>query len=96
MPNDFFDHTKGLKDQLLAVRKEGLDSMDYEDTLTSILQTLYDLVGRPVIQRLQELNIPEQSCIWWCPTSVFCSLPLHAMGPIQSDGTLKLYFFVTR
>ncbi|KAH9980701.1 CHAT domain-containing protein [Russula compacta] len=38
------------------------------------------------------LNIPEQSRIWWCPTSVFCSLPLHAMGPIRSDGHTKLYF----
>jgi len=28
--------------------------------------------------------VPEQSRIWWCPTSVFCSLPLHAMGPISS------------
>jgi CHAT domain-containing protein len=40
----------------------------------------------------KKLNIPEQSRIWWCPTSVFCSLPLHAMGPIQSDGSQKLYF----
>ncbi|KAH8981664.1 hypothetical protein EDB92DRAFT_1936994 [Lactarius akahatsu] len=30
---------------------------------------------------LQELGIPKQSRIWWYPTSVFCSLPLHAMGP---------------
>ena len=56
--------------------------MEYEDTLVSVLKALYDLVGRPVIQRLRGLNVPEQSRIWWCPTSVFCSLPLHAMGPI--------------
>jgi CHAT domain-containing protein len=45
-----------------------------------------------VIQRLRELNIPEQSRIWWCPTYSFCSLPLHAMGPVRSEGPLKLYF----
>ena len=41
---------------------------------------------------LQELKVPEQSRVWWCPTAAFCSLPLHAMGPIRSDGPHKLYF----
>jgi len=45
-----------------------------------------------VIKRLNELNVPEQSRIWWCPTSVFCSLPLHAMGPIPSDVGRPRYF----
>jgi CHAT domain-containing protein len=60
--------------------------------LRSILETLYELVGRPVLQKLQELDVPEQSRIWWCPTSVLCSLPLHAMGPVRSEGPRKLYF----
>ena len=90
--DDFFGRAKGLKDQLFAARKEGLDSTEYQDALTSVLEILYDLVGRPVVKRLQELNIPEQSRIWWCPTSVFCSLPLHAMGPIRSEGSDRLYF----
>jgi CHAT domain-containing protein len=81
-----------LKEQLLAARKKGLDSKEYDDTLISVLETLYELVGRPVIQRLRELKVAEQSRVWWCPTSVFCSLPLHAMGPIRSDGPRKLYF----
>ena len=79
--HNFFSRAKGLREQLLTARKKGLDSMEYEDALISVLEALYDLVGRPVIQRLQELNVPEQSRIWWCPTRVFCSLPLHAMGP---------------
>jgi CHAT domain-containing protein len=91
-PDNFYDRAIGLKEQLLGARKKGLDSTEYEDALTSLLATLYDLVGRPVIQRLQELNVPEQSRIWWCPTSAFCSLPLHAMGPVRSEGPLKLYF----
>jgi len=64
----------------------------YEDTLRSVLKELYKLVGLLVIKRLNELNIPEQSQIWWCPTLVFCSLPLHAMGPIPSDMGHPQYF----
>ena len=91
-PDTFYDRARGLKEELSAARKKGLDSPEYEDALTSVLATLYDLVGRPVIQRLKELNVPEQSRIWWCPTSAFCSLPLHAMGPVRSEGPQKLYF----
>jgi CHAT domain-containing protein len=90
--NIFYNRAQDLKDRLLATRKEGLDSTEYEEALEFVLEALYDLVGRPVIQRLKELNIPVQSRIWWCPTSVFCSLPLHAMGPIRSEGPVKLYF----
>ena len=90
--DNFHDRAKGLREQLFAAQKKGLDSMEYEDTLVSVLKALYDLVGRPVIQRLRELNVPEQSRIWWCPTFAFCSLPLHAMGPIRSNGPHKLYF----
>ena len=90
--DDFYDRAKGLHDKLLAARNIGLDSWEYEDALGYVLEHLYNLVGRPVIERLRKLNIPEQSRVWWCPTSVFCSLPLHAMGPIRSDGPTKLYF----
>jgi len=60
--------------------------------LASVLSDHYQLVGKPVAERLRELNIPEQSRVWWCPTSVFCSLPLHAMGPIPSDDGDERYF----
>ncbi|KAH9987457.1 CHAT domain-containing protein [Russula compacta] len=89
--DDFYDRAKGLHDKLLAARNNGLDSSIYDEALRYVLEQLYDLVGRPVIQELRKLNIPEQSRVWWCPTSVFCSLPLHAMGPIRSDGPTKLY-----
>ena len=92
MPDDFFDRANKLQDQLLWERKKGLDSEKYEDALRSVLQELYELIGRPVIQRLIELNVPEQSRVRWCPTPVFCSLPLHAMGPIPSNGGTLRYF----
>ncbi|KAI9445751.1 CHAT domain-containing protein [Lactarius psammicola] len=93
-PSDFHDRANRLKGQLLRVRNErGLDSVDYDLTLASVLADLYELVGKPVIERLRQLNVPEKSRVWWCPTSAFCSLPLHAMGPIGvSDNGDKLYF----
>jgi hypothetical protein len=89
----FYKDANRLRDDLLDARKKrGLDSMEYDRTLATILEDLYNLVGRPVIDRLHELNIPEQSRVWWCPTSAFCSLPLHAMGPIPSNDGEKRYF----
>jgi CHAT domain-containing protein len=91
-PDDFHSRANKLQDQLLQERKKGLDSDKYDDALRSVLKELYELVGRPVIKRLNELNVPEQSRVWWCPTSVFCSLPLHAMGPISHDVGPARYF----
>jgi CHAT domain-containing protein len=84
-PSNFYECVNELQAQLLEARKNDLESDEYEDALRSVLKNLYELVGRPVIERLNELEVPEQSRVWWCPTSVFCSLPLHAMGPIPSD-----------
>ncbi|KAH9047135.1 CHAT domain-containing protein [Lactarius hengduanensis] len=90
--DDFYDHAKKLRDELVEARKYGLDSREYQDALCSVLKVLYELVGAPVIKRLRLLGVPEQSRVWWCPTSVFCFLPLHAMGPIPSGDTPHLYF----
>jgi CHAT domain-containing protein len=83
--DDFYDHANKLRDKLIDARRVGLDSAKYQRALRTVLQDLYDIVGRPVLKRLRLLGVPEQSRIWWCPTSVFCSLPLHAMGPIPSE-----------
>ncbi|KAF8257445.1 CHAT domain-containing protein [Lactarius quietus] len=90
--DDFYDRANKLQGELVEARKCGLDSKEYQDALCSVLKGLYELVGEPVIMRLRLLGVPEQSRIWWCPTSVFCSLPLHAMGPIPSSKTPKQYF----
>ncbi|KAN0142079.1 CHAT domain containing protein [Lactarius tabidus] len=92
-PADFYRRANTLKDKLLDSRvKDGLNSSKYDQTLASVLMELYKLIGRPVIERLRQLQVPAQSRIWWCPTSVFCSLPLHAMGPIPSeDGELRYF-----
>jgi tetratricopeptide (TPR) repeat protein len=92
-PSGFYDRANRLENELLRVRKEkGLDSKDYDLTPASVLSDLYELVGKPVIERLRKLKVPEKSRVWWCPTGAFCSLPLHAMGPIPSDDGKQLYF----
>jgi CHAT domain-containing protein len=95
IPTDetFFARANELRDDLVKAQKCGLDSKEYQDALCSVLKALYELVGEPVIKRLQVLGVPEQSRIWWCPTSVFCSLPLHAMGPIPSTEPGKPRYF---
>jgi CHAT domain-containing protein len=92
-PSSFHDRANRLKNELLRVRKEkGLDSKDYDLTLASVLSDLYGLVGKPAIERLRRLKVPDKSRVWWCPTGAFCSLPLHEMGPIPSDDGKQLYF----
>ncbi|KAH9047467.1 CHAT domain-containing protein [Lactarius deliciosus] len=90
--SDFYECANKLRDELVEARKHGLDSDKYQAALCSVLKGLYELVGEPVINGLHLLGIPEQSRVWWCPTSVFCSLPLHAMGPIPSGDTSDRYF----
>ncbi|KAH9057583.1 CHAT domain-containing protein [Lactarius vividus] len=93
--SDFFDRASALKNDLLDARtKHGPGSSPYNDTLVNVLKELYNLVGKPVIDRLRQLGVPEQSRVWWCPTSVFCSLPLHAMGPIPSDDGGEEHYFL--
>ena len=92
-PEDFYHRAIELRTRLVRARKEyPLESRQYQRALRSVLKGLYELIGQPVIKELRELKIPEQSRIWWCPTSVFCSLPLHAMGPIPSDDGVPRYF----
>ncbi|KAF8270116.1 CHAT domain-containing protein [Lactarius quietus] len=91
-PKNFYQRANQLRDELVGARKHGLDSCEYQDALCSVLKDLYELVGEPVIKRFRLLGVPEQSRIWWVPTSVFCSLPLHTMGPIPSSDTGERYF----
>jgi len=84
-PDYFYGRAIELRNRLVHTRNNNpLESRQYQRALRFVLESLYELVGQPVIKELRMLKIPEQSRIWWCPTSVFCSLPLHAMGhPIR-------------
>ncbi len=86
---DFYDRAIKLQDELLGAHRKGLESNKYEDTLRSVLKELYELVSLPVIKRLNELNVPEQSWIWWCLTSVFCSSTLcNRTNPIRHGPSM--------
>jgi len=89
----FYEAASTLASTLLdARRKYRVESELYQQELRSILKKLHERIGQPVINRLRELGVPEQSRVWWYPTSVFCSLPLHAMGPISSTDGKDQYF----
>ena len=91
--DDFSAQANNLRGQLLSTRKKRLESDKYEDTLRFVLEDFYDLVGNPVIKKLNEMNVPKQCRIWLCPTSVFfCSLPLPAVGPILLHWTPRCFF----
>jgi CHAT domain-containing protein len=89
----FYERANTLASTLLdARRKYAVESELYQQELRSILKELFERVGQPVLNKLRELGIEEQSRIWWYPTSVFCSLPLHAMGPVPSTDGRERYF----
>ncbi|KAI0261824.1 CHAT domain-containing protein [Gloeopeniophorella convolvens] len=86
--DDFYERANTLSASLSAARSSecGLDSKEYDQALRFVLHELYLLIGRQVIDRLDALGVPRRSRVWLYPTSVLCSLPLHAMGPIPSDS----------
>lgn len=63
------------------------DPESVEDKLEEILCRLWHDVVAPVIARLKEKIPPgRNSRIWWCPTSVFSTLPVHAAGDYSVEG----------
>ncbi|KAG1798004.1 CHAT domain-containing protein [Suillus variegatus] len=53
--------------------------------LMEALRELWKVVVRPVVENLNGFA-PLGSRIWWCPTSVFNFLPLHAAGEYRARG----------
>ncbi|KAF7976369.1 hypothetical protein HWV62_6931 [Athelia sp. TMB] len=49
-----------------------------------ILKQLGELLVSPILGQLKALGVPEQSRIWWCPTSALCALPIHAAGQLPN------------
>lgn len=74
-----------MQGQLPEEGKQGLESDAYDIALRAILKEIYELVGRPVIERLDELNIPEQSL----PDThlLFASTPCDGSDPIRRGPT---------
>ncbi|KAF9062544.1 CHAT domain-containing protein [Rhodocollybia butyracea] len=86
---NFYEETETLVQRLMEARGDIKTSPKrYNHVLQATLKDLWDLVVSPVVTKLRELQIPEMSRIFWCPTSILSTLPLHAAGPV-SPGTKK-------
>ncbi|KAJ8592532.1 hypothetical protein M405DRAFT_703761, partial [Rhizopogon salebrosus TDB-379] len=49
----------------------------------------------PVVHHLILDNVPRNSRIWWCPTSVFSTLPVHAAGDYTPGGEQLSQLYVS-
>ncbi|KAF9048150.1 CHAT domain-containing protein [Rhodocollybia butyracea] len=89
MARGFYKEVKALVQRLTEARSNiKAAPKRYNHILRATLHDLWDLVVSPVVTALQKLHIPEHSRIFWCPTSILSTLPLHAAGPV-SPGTNK-------
>ncbi|KAG1763225.1 TPR-like protein [Suillus occidentalis] len=57
----------------------------HQIALIKALRKVWDDVVRPVVENLGGFA-PRGSRIWWCPTSLFNFLPLHAAGEYKANG----------
>ena len=92
----FFQETITLAKDLRDARpKLKTKPKRYSRVLRTTLQRLWDLLGDPVVQALDDMSVEGGSRIWWCPTSVVTALPLHAAGPVPlspaSSSRKKIY-----
>ncbi|KAG2751843.1 hypothetical protein P692DRAFT_201853098 [Suillus brevipes Sb2] len=62
--------------------------------LPKALMELWDDVIRPVVDILGGFA-RQHSRIWWCPTSVFNFLPLHAAGEYRKDGQFLSQLYIS-
>ncbi|KAH8995845.1 CHAT domain-containing protein [Lactarius hatsudake] len=87
---DFYDRAGALKDSLLASRHRlGLDSIHYDETLASVLAEPYELVGKPVIDRLDQLQVPGSGGVRHLCSVPFLSTPWVRSHPMNGE---KRYF----
>ncbi|KAJ3561167.1 hypothetical protein NP233_g10362 [Leucocoprinus birnbaumii] len=54
----------------------------YQEPFEMLLNSLWRVIVKPVFDELEKNNI-KSSRVWWCPTGVFTSFPLHAAAPID-------------
>jgi hypothetical protein len=68
----------------ISSASENFDSV--EEQLKVILRSLWVDVVAPVVHHPSLENVPRNSRIWWCPTSAFSTLPVHAAGEYTPGG----------
>ncbi|KAF9230249.1 CHAT domain-containing protein [Melanogaster broomeanus] len=67
-----------------------LDYQTFVDTMAGI----WKIVTWPVVQQLKRF-VQKHSRIWWCPTSLFTTLPLHMAGEYQPGGSVLSNLFIS-
>ncbi|KAG2141110.1 CHAT domain-containing protein [Suillus clintonianus] len=65
-----------------------------QSALMKALMELWDDVVSPVVDNLGGFA-PPGSRIWWCPTSFFNFLPLHAAGAYRQGGQLLSNLYIS-
>ncbi|KAG1904387.1 uncharacterized protein F5891DRAFT_977243 [Suillus fuscotomentosus] len=83
-PTDLLKLAKLVLALQQAVQKEA-NANGKQTALTKALRELWDVVVCPVIENL-DVFARRGSRIWWCPTSLFNFLPLHAAGEYRAKG----------
>ncbi|KAG2151608.1 CHAT domain-containing protein [Suillus bovinus] len=76
--------------QILVDKLHRTDSPALKKALTE----LWDDVVRPVVENLDGIA-PRGSRIWWCLTSVFNFLPLHAAGEYRKNGQFLSQLYIS-
>jgi CHAT domain-containing protein/tetratricopeptide (TPR) repeat protein len=84
LPTDF-QKLVALVDSLREAIGKDAGPEGNQTALIKALRKLWDNVVRPVVENLGGFA-PRGSRIWWCPTSLFNFLPLHAAGEYKTNG----------
>jgi CHAT domain-containing protein len=84
LPTDFNKLTTLVHAHREAIGKDA-GPKGKQTALIKALRKLWDDVVCPVVEHLGAFA-PRGSRIWWCPTSLFNFLPLHAAGEYRPDG----------
>ncbi|KAG1724870.1 CHAT domain-containing protein [Suillus lakei] len=81
-----FERLQNLVLALDEARQKERNAKGHQRALVTALMELWDDVVGPVVKYLGEFARPG-SRIWWCPTSLFNFLPLHAAGKYYGKHT---------
>ncbi|KAG1748813.1 CHAT domain-containing protein [Suillus occidentalis] len=84
LPTDFEKLTKLVHALREAIGKDA-SPKGKQTALIKHLRKLWDDVVCPVVENLSTFA-RRGSRIWWCPTSLFNFLPLHAAGEYRANG----------
>ncbi|KAG1810713.1 CHAT domain-containing protein [Suillus variegatus] len=93
LPTDLLKLAKLVVALQQAVGKEA-GPKGNQPALTKALRELWYVVACPVVDILDGF-VWRGSRIWWCPTSLFNFLPLHAAGEYRAKGRSVLQWYIS-